>query len=183
MHTVQTALLQRASARSGRVGPTCKLLLPVLLSHHSCCKDTFRTKVHVSKLTAATPPRHLLCPTLQQDVPGHALHLLLNCHAPCLSTFPALLRSKTFQDMGFTVYGGENAPYVWVGFPGAWAEGGRCAGERASWAAPRPTRAHMPSACLQHAFNAPPSPASAPFPLQARRAGTCLLRSWRSATS
>ena len=29
----------------------------------------------------------------------------------------AILR-KTFQDMGFTVYGGENAPYVWVGFPG-----------------------------------------------------------------
>eukprot|EP01023_Acetabularia_acetabulum_P038121 TRINITY_DN3643_c0_g1_i10.p1 TRINITY_DN3643_c0_g1~~TRINITY_DN3643_c0_g1_i10.p1 ORF type:complete len:444 (-),score=97.20 TRINITY_DN3643_c0_g1_i10:383-1714(-) len=26
--------------------------------------------------------------------------------------------SKTFRDMGFTVYGGENAPYVWVGFPG-----------------------------------------------------------------
>ena len=33
--------------------------------------------------------------------------------------------SKTFQDMGFTVYGGENAPYVWVGFPGA------CRGTRA----------------------------------------------------
>jgi LL-diaminopimelate aminotransferase len=29
----------------------------------------------------------------------------------------AILR-KTFQEMGFTVYGGENAPYVWVGFPG-----------------------------------------------------------------
>jgi len=29
----------------------------------------------------------------------------------------AILR-KTFKDMGFTVYGGENAPYVWVGFPG-----------------------------------------------------------------
>jgi hypothetical protein len=27
--------------------------------------------------------------------------------------------SKTFQEMGFTVYGGENAPYVWIGFPGA----------------------------------------------------------------
>eukprot|EP01025_Chloroclados_australasicus_P006541 TRINITY_DN12101_c0_g1_i1.p2 TRINITY_DN12101_c0_g1~~TRINITY_DN12101_c0_g1_i1.p2 ORF type:complete len:472 (-),score=54.39 TRINITY_DN12101_c0_g1_i1:432-1658(-) len=26
--------------------------------------------------------------------------------------------SKTFRDMGFTVYGGANAPYVWVGFPG-----------------------------------------------------------------
>lgn len=30
----------------------------------------------------------------------------------------AILR-KTFTDMGFTVYGGVNAPYVWVGFPGA----------------------------------------------------------------
>jgi LL-diaminopimelate aminotransferase len=29
----------------------------------------------------------------------------------------ALLR-KTFTDMGFTVYGGTNAPYIWVGFPG-----------------------------------------------------------------
>ncbi len=29
----------------------------------------------------------------------------------------AILR-KTFTDMGFTVYGGTNAPYVWVGFPG-----------------------------------------------------------------
>jgi hypothetical protein len=29
----------------------------------------------------------------------------------------AILR-KTFQEMGFTVYGGENAPYVWIGFPG-----------------------------------------------------------------
>jgi LL-diaminopimelate aminotransferase len=29
----------------------------------------------------------------------------------------AILR-RTFQDMGFSVYGGENAPYVWVGFPG-----------------------------------------------------------------
>lgn len=34
---------------------------------------------------------------------------------PCSS----LCCSKTFQDMGFTVFGGENAPYVWVGFPGA----------------------------------------------------------------
>lgn len=25
---------------------------------------------------------------------------------------------KTFQDMGFSVYGGSDAPYVWVGFPG-----------------------------------------------------------------
>lgn len=29
----------------------------------------------------------------------------------------AILR-KTFQDMGFQVYGGSDAPYVWVGFPG-----------------------------------------------------------------
>lgn len=29
----------------------------------------------------------------------------------------AILR-KTFLEMGFTVYGGENCPYVWVGFPG-----------------------------------------------------------------
>lgn len=29
----------------------------------------------------------------------------------------AILR-KTFADMGFSVYGGTNAPYVWVGFPG-----------------------------------------------------------------
>lgn len=29
----------------------------------------------------------------------------------------AILR-KTFTDMGFTVYGGTNAPYVWVGFAG-----------------------------------------------------------------
>lgn len=33
----------------------------------------------------------------------------------------AILRS-TFKDLGFSVYGGENAPYVWVGFP-----------EQASW--------------------------------------------------
>ena len=26
--------------------------------------------------------------------------------------------STTFEEMGFTVYGGQNAPYVWVGFPG-----------------------------------------------------------------
>lgn len=25
---------------------------------------------------------------------------------------------ETFIDMGFTVYGGDNAPYVWIGFPG-----------------------------------------------------------------
>lgn len=29
----------------------------------------------------------------------------------------AILRN-TFKEMGFSVYGGENAPYVWVGFPG-----------------------------------------------------------------
>jgi len=29
----------------------------------------------------------------------------------------AILR-KSFQDLGFDVYGGENAPYVWVRFPG-----------------------------------------------------------------
>lgn len=34
----------------------------------------------------------------------------------------ASILRKTFQDMGFSVYGGENAPYVWVGFP-----------EQASW--------------------------------------------------
>lgn len=30
----------------------------------------------------------------------------------------AKILKKTFQDMGFTVYGADNAPYVWVGFPG-----------------------------------------------------------------
>ena len=30
----------------------------------------------------------------------------------------ATILRKTFKDMGFSVYGGENAPYVWVGFPG-----------------------------------------------------------------
>ena len=29
----------------------------------------------------------------------------------------AILR-RTFVDLGFSVYGGENAPYIWVGFPG-----------------------------------------------------------------
>ncbi len=29
----------------------------------------------------------------------------------------AILR-KTFVDLGFSVYGGKNAPYIWVGFPG-----------------------------------------------------------------
>lgn len=30
----------------------------------------------------------------------------------------ATILRQTFQDMGFEVYGGKNAPYVWVGFPG-----------------------------------------------------------------
>lgn len=30
----------------------------------------------------------------------------------------ATILRKTFLDLGFDVYGGENAPYVWVGFPG-----------------------------------------------------------------
>ena len=30
----------------------------------------------------------------------------------------AKILRDTFQEMGFTVYGGDNAPYVWVGFPG-----------------------------------------------------------------
>ena len=30
----------------------------------------------------------------------------------------ATILRKTFLDMGFKVYGGQNAPYVWVGFPG-----------------------------------------------------------------
>jgi hypothetical protein len=34
----------------------------------------------------------------------------------------AILR-RTFEEMGFEVYGGENAPYVWVGFPGGWLGG------------------------------------------------------------
>lgn len=25
---------------------------------------------------------------------------------------------QTFSDMGFSVYGGANAPYIWIGFPG-----------------------------------------------------------------
>lgn len=31
----------------------------------------------------------------------------------------AQILKATFQEMGFSVYGGEDAPYVWVGFPGA----------------------------------------------------------------
>ena len=34
----------------------------------------------------------------------------------------ATILRETFQDMGFSVHGGVDAPYVWVGFPG-----------RASW--------------------------------------------------
>ncbi|KAK9790129.1 hypothetical protein WJX73_000275 [Symbiochloris irregularis] len=30
----------------------------------------------------------------------------------------ATILRQTFKEMGFTVHGGENAPYVWVGFPG-----------------------------------------------------------------
>ena len=51
----------------------------------------------------------------------------------------AILR-RTFEEMGFEVYGGENAPYVWVGFPGGWVDGRvggwvlvRRVGESASW--------------------------------------------------
>lgn len=29
-----------------------------------------------------------------------------------------LVRRSVFEELGFTVYGGTNAPYVWVGFPG-----------------------------------------------------------------
>jgi LL-diaminopimelate aminotransferase len=30
----------------------------------------------------------------------------------------AKILKTTFQEMGFKVFGGEDAPYVWVGFPG-----------------------------------------------------------------
>lgn len=30
----------------------------------------------------------------------------------------AQLLRETFIEMGFSVYGGLNAPYIWVGFPG-----------------------------------------------------------------
>jgi LL-diaminopimelate aminotransferase len=30
----------------------------------------------------------------------------------------ATILRKAFVEMGFTVYGGTDAPYVWVGFPG-----------------------------------------------------------------
>lgn len=30
----------------------------------------------------------------------------------------ATILRNTFQDLGFSVYGGQDAPYVWVGFPG-----------------------------------------------------------------
>ena len=30
----------------------------------------------------------------------------------------AALLHRTFVDLGFSVYGGTDAPYIWVGFPG-----------------------------------------------------------------
>ena len=30
----------------------------------------------------------------------------------------ARILRETFIEMGFSVYGGDNAPYVWIGFPG-----------------------------------------------------------------
>lgn len=30
----------------------------------------------------------------------------------------ARILRECFQSLGFSVYGGDNAPYVWVGFPG-----------------------------------------------------------------
>lgn len=30
----------------------------------------------------------------------------------------AVCTVQCFQELGFEVYGGDNAPYVWVGFPG-----------------------------------------------------------------
>ena len=30
----------------------------------------------------------------------------------------ACILRETFNEMGFTVYGGDNAPYIWIGFPG-----------------------------------------------------------------
>lgn len=30
----------------------------------------------------------------------------------------AAMLSATFRDMGFTVYGGTDAPYIWIEFPG-----------------------------------------------------------------
>jgi LL-diaminopimelate aminotransferase len=35
----------------------------------------------------------------------------------------ARMLRETFVDMGFSVHGGTNAPYIWVGFPGrdSWA--------------------------------------------------------------
>ena len=49
----------------------------------------------------------------------HALPTLAHVVRARVSVAAAPCR-KTFQEMGFTVYGGENAPYVWVGFPGGW---------------------------------------------------------------
>lgn len=34
-------------------------------------------------------------------------------------SLPYLPPQTTFQEMGFSVYGGDDAPYIWVGFPGA----------------------------------------------------------------
>ena len=30
----------------------------------------------------------------------------------------ACILRETFSEMGFTAYGGDNAPYIWIGFPG-----------------------------------------------------------------
>ena len=30
----------------------------------------------------------------------------------------AQILRETFRQMGFSVYGGDNAPYIWIGFPG-----------------------------------------------------------------
>lgn len=61
----------------------------------------------------------------------HMLRVLL--WGLCAQGNAAILR-KAFMDMGFSVYGGEDAPYVWVGFPGkaSWCGGGGCGGGR--WA-------------------------------------------------
>jgi len=189
-------MLQRDGVISGRVVLTC-----------SCCcwgcRPTFpaaakalvRTKARVSNSTAATLPRHLLCPALQQDVPGHGLHLLLNRHVSCLPTccqlallaFPPLLpcsaarRSRTWASpctAARTRPTSGSASRV-----RGWGVGAARGGEGQLGGSPSPARAtchhalSMPPTHAQH----PPSPASDPSP-QARRAGTCLRQSWRSAT-
>ena len=108
----------------------------------------------------------------------------------------AILR-RTFEEMGFEVYGGENAPYVWVGFPGGWALGAvlvRWATESASWV-PQVRWFALPGHATSGLAVALPCPStSTPMPgclagwfvrgcLQARSRGMCLRRSWRSATS